>query len=147
MSNGASRNGASLFVSVLLSFLWVFPAGSKEIPTGASGITQEDVQYQQGEVTGAVTAVSKQGIAVEYSRTASSSSEMFLPMGDNVRLERVASLNQIKPGDTVKVRFEQRVREDAKGKKILLGTTATEIAMMRRTPEEGSMISKEKETE
>lgn len=135
------------FLFGLLAMTLVIPAGAAQVPVSAMGEPQEDVQVRSGEITGTVSAVSKQGIAVEYARTSHSSSEMFLPVGDKVRLERVGALNQIKPGDTVKVRFEQTVKEDDKGKKIVLGTTATEIAMMRRAPEEGSMLSKEKETE
>ena len=99
------------------------------------------------EITGTVSAVSKQGIAVEYSRTSEGNFEMYLPLGDKVKLERLNSLEELKAGDTVKVRYEQTFKETKEGPPLVLKTAATEVALMRRAPEEGALISKEEETQ
>lgn len=102
---------------------------------------EEKIHY--GEITGTVSAVSKQGIAVEYARTRTSSSEMFLPLSDHVRLVRIGDLSQLRAGDTVTVRYEQAYKDDKEGKRTVLNTTATEVALMRRAPTEGTLASRE----
>lgn len=112
----------------------------------AVGTSEPEQKVEYKEVTGEVSAVSKRGIAVEYSRTRTGSSEMFLPFADHVKLQRVQDLTQLQPGDTVKVRFEQTYTEDKDGERTVLKTTATEVEMMRRAPGDGALISTEQPT-
>jgi len=79
----------------------------------AEGFGEAGEKIQYGEVTGTVSAVNKMGIAVEYSRTRTGSSEMYLPLSDRVRLERLRSLAELQPGATVKVRAQHRTRSDS----------------------------------
>ncbi len=131
-------------VPICLSlFLLVVLCGVFWAPLLQAEMSESEEKTQYGEVTGSVSAVSKQGIADEYSRTRKSSSEMFLPLSDHVRLVRMADLGQLKAGDTVKVRYEQTYTEDKDGKRTVLNTTGTEIAMMRRAPPEGTLASRE----
>lgn len=92
---------------------------------------KEEGKVEYGEVTGTVSAVSKQGVAVEYSRTKQGSYEMFLPIAEGIRLSRIQSLTDVKPGDTVKVGYQQTVKEDGKGKRVVLKTVATELTFLK----------------
>ena len=131
-------------VPICLSlFLLVVLCGVFWAPLLQAEMSESEEKTQYGEVTGSVSAVSKQGIAVEYSRTRKSSSEMFLPLSDHVRLVRIRDLSQLKAGDTVQVRYEQAYKEDQDGKRITLKTTAIEVALMKRAPEEGALASRE----
>ena len=65
----------------------------------SGGVSADEPQkveetIRQGEVTGVVSAVDKHGIAVEYSRAKSSSSEMFLPL--SMRKRRPGTLRYLR---------------------------------------------------
>lgn len=137
--------GAALLLSILTGFIGASALWAEEARQELKKEEEGKVEYK--EVTGTVSAVSKQGIAVEYSRTLEGSFEVFLPLGDKVKLERLNSLAELKPGDTVKVRYEQILKETKEGSPRVLKTTATEVALMRRAPEEGALISKEEGSE
>lgn len=105
----------------------------------------EGTRVESKEVTGTVSAVSKQGIAVEYSQTSAGSYEMFLPFASQVTLQRMASVDQLKVGDTVKVRYQKTIKENPKGQPVVLKTLATEISLIQRAPESPALASKEQE--
>jgi len=114
----------------------------------AEGFGEAGEKIQYGEVTGTVSAVNKMGIAVEYSRTRTGSSEMYLPLSDRVRLERLRSLAELQPGATVKVRYEQVYKEGEKeDQQIILKTVATAVSLVRSAPKEGTLGSREEATE
>lgn len=105
---------------------------------------KEDEQVEKSSVTGVVSAIGKQGIAVEYSQSKSGSQEMYLPFTRPVKLGNIASLDLLQAGDKVRVEFERVYKErplkDAKGKdrdkkeKIILRTTVTVVQFMSRPP-------------
>jgi hypothetical protein len=102
----------------------------------------EEAQVSVKAVTGEVTSINRQAISVEYSKTSEGSYEMLLPITKDTRLERVQSLTELKAGDTVTVDYEQRYKAGDHGERIVLGTVAKRIALMRRAPPEGSLVSR-----
>lgn len=100
------------------------------------------------EVSGTVVSVSKQAFSLEFSRTQSESLEMVLPVDEKTRCQRFRGVSELRPGDRVKVKYQQTYEDGAeKEKKTILKTLATEIAMLKRAPEEGSLLSKEEASE
>lgn len=121
----------SLFVLVGVLGLTA-PAAMAQPPGRETAEAQDKIAYNK--VRGEVTYVGKRAISVEFDRTADSSTEMLLPLGDETALKRLRTLEDLKRGDTVHVAYQQVYREDEKGKRIVLKTTATEIALMRSAP-------------
>jgi len=72
------------------------------------------------EVSGEVSAISKDFIAIVYKRDAQrgSEEEIGLPLAKDVRLEHKKSLDEINVGDIVSVQLEEYVDEDESGKKV-----------------------------
>lgn len=94
-------------------------------------------------VTGQVSAVSRQGIAVEYAKTSKGSKEMYLPLAEKVRLQRLQDVRELKAGDTVEIQYQRTYQEGEKGKRIILDTMAMEIRLLKKAPEGEALVSKE----
>ena len=93
---------------------------------------EEQVAYE--EVKGRVVSVSTHAISVEYSQKDQASYEMLLPLTRDIRLSHLRSLSELKPGDTVTVKYAQTYKENDQGEKVILSTVATNLALMRRAP-------------
>ncbi len=95
----------------------------------------DDAKVMIKSVTGKVVSMTKRNLSVEYETKTTASgteiSEMLLPFGKEMALERLTSLKELKPGDTVSVRFKQRYHEDEKGNPILLSTEILSVALMK----------------
>lgn len=131
-------------VPILLPILLAFLVA---LPGLAGAVEDSEEQLAYNEVKGEVTNVGKRALSVEFSRTKNSSSEMLLPIGEATKLIRLKSLDELKAGDTVQVRYTQTYREDEKGKRIVLKTTATEIALLRSAPRQELTSREETELE
>ena len=123
---------------LLACFLWASSA--------SAGPSELEERLEHKKVTGELVTVTKQAISVEYSRTAKASYEMLLPITQDTKLVKVRSLDELQPGDTVKVQYEQTYREGEDGERIVLKTVATEIALVRQAPKQ-ALISKEEGSE
>lgn len=115
-------------------------------PLAQAELSETDEKVAYDVVTGTVGSVSKQAISVEYSRTKTGSYEMLLPLTEETRLEHLKSLDELKTGDTIRARYQQTYREGDKGERIILKTAATEIALIRRAPEQ-ALSSREEPSE
>jgi hypothetical protein len=104
--------------------------------------SQREVKIRRKEVTGDVTYVTKRAISLEYSKSAETSFEMLLPVNENTRLERVKSLSELKPGDRIKVQYQQEYKEkDEEGNPIVLNTVATNVALLKHAATQGTLRS------
>ena len=92
---------------------------------------EEEGIVTMGSVTGTLVTLTKRAISVEYEAAGDQISEMLLPFTPDVALERVQSLSELKPGDTVQVDYRQRSRDDADGHPMILKTVATAITLVR----------------
>ena len=114
---------------------WALPAAAELKPAQAAA-PEERVELKT--VTGDVVYVGKQAISVEYASTKKGGFEMLLPLSSDTALVRLRSLEELKRGDTVKVRYEQTSREtDKKDERVILKTIAREIALIRHAPTQG----------
>ena len=84
-------------------------------------------------ISGQVIFISSRAISVEYDSTETSSKETLLPINDKTALDHLRSVKELKRGDLVRVEFEQTFREDASGQRVVLGTVATRVALVKRT--------------
>ena len=95
----------------------------------------DDAKVMIKSVTGRVVAMTKRNLSVEYETKSTDSgteiSEMLLPFSKEMALEHLASLNELKRGDTVSVRFKQRYHDDDKGNPILLSTEILSVTLMK----------------
>ena len=95
------------------------------------------------EVTGDITYVGKRSISVETGRTGSASQEMLLPVSADTKFDLLRSLGELKRGDTVRVKYDQTLKEKELGKEpSLLKTIATKVTLVRRAPPPGTLQSK-----
>ena len=103
--------------------------------TPAATAPADDAKVLIKSVTGKITSVTKRNLSVEYDTKSTTSgteiSEMLLPFGKEMALERLTSLDELKRGDAVSVRFKQRYHEDAKGNPILLSTEILSVTLMK----------------
>ena len=95
------------------------------------------------EVAGMVSAASSAGVAVEYDDTAEAAKEMYIPVGEKTKYERVAKASDLKIGDSVQVSYQQ-VYEENEGKWRILKTEATKVSLLKKAAEQGSLMSGEK---
>ena len=106
---------------------------------------EEKPKVAMNKITGEVSAASSSGIAVQYGSTKTAAKEIYLPVDKNTKFDRVAGASQLKYGDTVQVVYEQRYKEPEKGKKILMGATATQVVLLKNAAGEGALVSKKEE--
>ena len=98
------------------------------------------------EVEGTVSAVTPQGIAVEYARAGNAAQEVFLPMDPNAKFSKVQRLAELKLNDTVYVHYQRTYRDDKDGQHVVLKTVATQVELLKPAPPEppeSSLVSKE----
>ena len=105
--------------------------GPTAAPKAKAAEEQEEGIVTMSSVTGTIVTMTKRAISVEYEATGDQTSEMLLPFASNVAVERVQSLKELKPGDTVKVDYRQRSLDDADGTHRILKTVATTITLVR----------------
>lgn len=104
---------------------------------------EPEPKVTEGQMRGEVSAVSREGISVEYARTKDSASEMYLPLDQDVEFTRLAGVSDLRPGDRVAVHYRQTYRDGPEDERVILNTVATHIALMRRAPEPGALMSTE----
>ena len=93
------------------------------------------------EVTGTVVAMTKQSISVEYAKT-DASYELLLPFGNNLQLEHLKSLSELKQGDTVSVQYQQTYKDHDKGEREILKTVATRLTLVRSATPQAALNSR-----
>lgn len=77
------------------------------------------IKKAQNEVQGEISWINSRYIAIAYNRdpVKGSEDEMLLPIDSTLKLEHKQSLDQIKIGDLVRVRYDEETEEDEKGNK------------------------------
>lgn len=128
-------NGWRVSLFILLA---ATTAGAEESPA-------EKLKVESADLTGEITAASRTGIGVQYQITSEGSREIYLPIDEKTRLDRIFSPTDLRPGDTVQVRYERTYREPQQGKRLFVRTRAATVALVRRSPEgAGALVSTEK---
>ena len=139
----------SVAALLFLCGISVVGAEDREMPkaqkTDAPPEQKELVVYS--EVTGEISAVNRHGIAVEYSHSkeGSSSEEVYLPIEGNVEvrmLGRIMTVNELKPGDIVNVRYAKIYQVAEDGKQTHIKTLAKSITVLTPAPLESPLSSR-----
>ena len=126
------KRAAAVFLALTLT-------GGVAAPVFAA---EEKPKMETAKVSGKISAVSSSGIAVQFESSAKNGGrEIYLPLTAQTKFEKVASAAQLKYGDTVQVVYEQKYREPEKGKKVLMGATATQVVLLKQAPAEGTLVS------
>ena len=124
------------FLCACLALSWV---GNAWAATSAEEemSEKEEETVKVGTLTGTVSSVGKNFINVEYTKSKGNAYERFLPLSDKVRLENFQSLNELRFGDKVRVQYQETYKEDKNGKKVVLKTVATDIALLKESQQQG----------
>jgi hypothetical protein len=103
------------------------------------------VAERKKAVQGEVVYLSKDYIAIVYSRDKAVENEILLPIDKNLKLEHLRSLANLKIGDTVAVEFIETTEKNQKGqtKKIRTGTVITFIRPAQKKPQTSVLDSDE----
>ena len=122
-------------LGALAALALLTPAAQAETTSGAHE-PEETVGYHT--VTGLVSGLGPQFIAVEYERHAEKGEafEMALPVDDAAKLERVKKLRELQLGDTVEVEYRETSIQDEQGDSTTVKRVATKIALVRSAPQE-----------
>lgn len=131
----STKKCLSLFVLAGLLCVTAPVAMAQPATSGVELKEGEKIAYD--EVKGEVTVVGKRAISVEFSQTKDSSDEMLLPISPETKVTHAHGYEELKRGDTVRVTYRQVYRENEDGERIILKTTATEIARLRSAPTTG----------
>lgn len=107
----------------------------------ATEAPKERVEHKA--MTGKLVSLTKRALNVEYSATETESFEQMFHHGPDTQLVRVKTMDELKPGDTVKVEYAQTYQERAGGQWELIGTQATTIALVRRSIPADGLMSRE----
>jgi hypothetical protein len=85
------------------------------------------------QIQGTVGGISKEFIAVTYSNDAVKGEEFekAFPVDKNTKLEKISDITSIKPGDTVKVKYEETVETSDTGEIINVNRKATAIIFIK----------------
>lgn len=94
------------------------------------------------EVRGTVIARMRNNLSVETEIKGTQSFELLLPFDKKTKLRGYASTDEIKRGDVIAARFEQKYVTDDQGQDLVTGTVATEIELVRSSAE-GKLRSKD----
>ena len=98
----------------------------------AATAAEDDAKATIKSVTGTVVAMTKRSLSLEYKVEEKGASELLLPFGADMQLERLKSLRDLKPGDTVLVRYRQRYRDSEDGgEPIILSTDITSLTLVK----------------
>jgi len=117
-----------VFGLVVCGLLFSGTAAARAAESGAEEhVTVKNVQ-------GIVSAINRHGIAVEMSRTKSTSAEMYLPFFSSVRLGGVRKVEELHAGDTVFVEYREVVSKADQGAQATVKRAATAIALVARAP-------------
>ena len=121
------RTGVALLVVAGMAL------GALETPVKAAeqGLSDPEIHVASKTVTGTIVAMTKRSLSVEYSNTAQESFELLLPFGDEMSLERIKSVSELKRGDTVSVGYRQFSRDDGAGNRTILKTAIASIALVK----------------
>ena len=118
-----TRMGCGAMVAV---GLWGQGARVSAEPLQSTNLSQQ--------VQGTVSAVSRQGIAVEQTRTATTASETYLPFDVQVQLQGVRSVEELHDGDTVLVEYRETFVKDAQGRNTTPSRVAIRVTLVSRAP-------------
>ncbi len=129
MSHSKAVGRIFLIAGFILTLLQGTPAQAE-----ISQVAEPEGQVEMSQVTGTVSSITQQAISIEYSRTKKNAFEMVLPIDEKTRFERFRTLAELKPGDTVTVRYQQLFKPGEDGGKVILKTTATDVSLVRSAP-------------
>ena len=122
------------FLCACLALAWIGSTWAASAEEEMSEKEEETVKV--GTLTGTVSSVGKNFINVEYTKSKGNAYERFLPLSDKVRLENFQSLNELRFGDKVRVQYQETYKEDKDGKKVVLKTVATDIALLKESQQQ-----------
>jgi hypothetical protein len=128
-----SSTAASAPATLRLTRLGFFVATALSLAIGPvwAGAEPEATTVMTKAVTGQVVWIGKRAISVETGRTATESQEMLIPIDGTTKVDRLTSLSELKPGDTVRVECQQTYKQLEDGSESLAATVATKIALLR----------------
>ncbi len=110
------------------------PSSGKPHAKAEAEEKRNDDKVETKTAIGKVVAVTKRAMSVECAVTPNQTVELLLPFADQIQVQSFKSLSELKPGDTVRVQFEQTSREGAteKDERVVLKTLVKQIALLER---------------
>lgn len=130
-----------LVLIVFLTFGLIDLMRAEEVKT-----EEKDIERVVKVISGEVSGISSNFIAVVYGQDEKTSYEMALNIGKDVKLEYIKSLSEIGVGDTVKVTYDAVYKVDKEGKKRLMKNEPKKISFVRKAtkaPETEALTSEE----
>jgi hypothetical protein len=108
---------------------------------------EERLERVSKQISGEISGISSNFIAVVYGSDSQTSYEMALNIGKDVKLEYIKSLSEIGVGDTVKVTYDALYQIDKEGKKRLINNEPKKISFVRKATKapETDALTSEKE--
>ena len=110
--------------------------GQAAVTESAAAARNEVTKVETKEVTGEVSGVSKDFIAIVYKKDDAShaSYEVALPIQGTPILQHISNVKQIKVGDTITVQYDEMIKTDEKGKNAVVGRNAKTITFVSPAP-------------
>ena len=107
----------------------------------------KDATMEEKTVIGEVVTVTKRAISVEYETTATSSTEMLLPVSQKTEVDPpLKKLFDVNRGDRVSVRYQEWSRQGEDGQRTVLKKVATKVKLIRSAYSQGTLHSADKVT-
>ena len=101
-------------------------------PVAPAAAPADDAKATIKSVTGTVVAMTKRSLSLEYKVEEKGASELLLPFGADMQFERLKSLHDLHPGDTVTVLYRQRYHDaEDGGEPIILSTDITSLTLVK----------------
>ena len=118
------------------------------LTTSEEGESEGDVRKVETlEITGKVLGITRDTLALEYEHTSESAYERILSVNPTTRVWPIANLSELRPGDTIKVRYNEVYKKDQDQTRFILKSLATEITVLNSAPKEEPKEEPEEEEE
>ena len=100
----------------------------------AQAATEPAAKEALKQIQGAVSAVNKHGIAVDYERSETASKEIYLPFASKLTVQGVKSLSDLHMGDTVMVEYKELLEKDERGALTKSSRVAVRVVFLAPAP-------------
>jgi len=102
-----------------------------ETISGSTAAVKVELPTKVKDISGKVLARTRTNLSVETQIDGTSSMEYVVPFDRNTKLRGYRNFAEIRKGDHVSARLKQSYEVDQKGKDLIRGTIATQIALVK----------------
>ena len=130
-----AKTGILIASFILLALPALKAAETVAAPQAAAPAPADNSLSRIKEVRGKVIARTRYNLSVETEIRGTQSFEILLPFDEKTQLRGYRDTSEIKRGDTITAKYQQKYVKTEKDEDFVTGTVATEIQLVRSSAE------------